>query len=481
MTRRSSPVRPGRFLTLTLALACAALAGTASAVIHLDTGDPSLYTSTSGDNSGWQYEGNFGGYLGTPIAPHYFLTASHIYRAGDTFVFHGETFTVLDGAGYFDPSTDLHLWKVDHAFATYAPLFQPRAPGNTETGRELRTFGCGTQRGDPITFDGTLRGWAWGPGDGVQRWGRNTVAAVVRGDPDNDQWLFLQAPFDSPGLPGESHLSVGDSGGGVFVLQDGLWRLAGINYAVDDLYTTADGGGHFAAAIFDARGYYTQTGPNSYALITGADNVPTSSFATQVSSRLAWLQSIVGDDADLTALPPESFDQWSHAYFTPDALADDTVSGPDADPDGDGVPNLLEYAFNLDPTYPEPVVMTADTGLRGLPLVRLESVADADRRLTVEFVRRTAAGGADVDYAVQFTSSLDPVAGGWQAGGTASVTAINARWERVKVTDDVPVGGAVAARFARVVVTRHDAGRPLRGPGYSTSPSARRSPSPPNR
>ena len=425
----------------------------APAVIHLDTGDPALYASTPGDNSGWQHEGRFGGFLGTPISPHYFLTAAHIGRAGDTFVFHGETFTVLDGHG--DPSTDLCLWKVDHAFATYAPLYQPRAPGNTEAGRELRVFGCGTQRGAEITVGVTLRGWSWGPGDGVERWGRNVAAVVPSGA--NDQWFFLQAPFDSPGLPGEAHLSVGDSGGGVFILQDGLWRLAGINYGVDDLFTTDSGGGGFTAAIFDARGYYSQTGPNSFALITGDSPVPTSSYSTQVSVRLAWIKSVIGDDADLATLPAESFDQWTRAYYAPGQLTDETIVGTNADPDGDGVPNLLEYAFNLDPTYPEPVVMTAGTGLRGLPLVRLETVAPSDQRLTVEFVRRTAASGSGVTYAAQFTSGLGPAAGGWRTGGTESVTAINERWERVKVTDDTSSGKAGRARFARVVVSRDDA------------------------
>jgi hypothetical protein len=30
-------------------------------------------------------------------------------------------------------------------------------------------------------------------------------------------------------------------------------------------------------------------------------------------------------------------------------LTNPTVSGDDADPDGDGIPNLLEYAFALNP------------------------------------------------------------------------------------------------------------------------------------
>jgi hypothetical protein len=40
---------------------------------------------------------------------------------------------------------------------------------------------------------------------------------------------------------------------------------------------------------------------------------------------------------------------WRVTHFTFDELADESVSGWDADPDGDGVINLLEYAFGLDP------------------------------------------------------------------------------------------------------------------------------------
>jgi len=42
------------------------------------------------------------------------------------------------------------------------------------------------------------------------------------------------------------------------------------------------------------------------------------------------------------------FDTWRKEHF-PDALDNPDISGPDADPDGDGIPNLMEYAMGLDP------------------------------------------------------------------------------------------------------------------------------------
>ncbi|HEY2125005.1 MAG TPA: hypothetical protein VGG94_06035, partial [Chthoniobacterales bacterium] len=94
--------------------------------------------------------------------------------------------------------------------------------------------------------------------------------------------------------PNESHLSANDSGGAIFLNDsgDGVWKLAGINYAVDDLYAMPDIASEFAAAIFDARGYYTYDGTN-FTLISGPDPVPTGFYDSRISSELAWIGSVI--------------------------------------------------------------------------------------------------------------------------------------------------------------------------------------------
>ena len=81
-------------------------------------------------------------------------------------------------------------------------------------------------------------------------------------------------------------------------------------------------------------------------------------------------------------------------------------------------------------------------------LTRLSSwnraISGADH-LTLEFVRRTSTGGSGLSYAPQFSSDLSD----WLAVGTATVTAINPRWERVKIVDDVATV-EVTKRFARL-------------------------------
>ena len=283
---------PDRLLGATLAVAlCLLGSGTAPAVIFLDTGDPTANTAApAGDlaGSGWQFEGTWGGFLGTPIAPHFFISAAHVGRAGGNFVFQGSTYTLA--RSFSLPGSDLLIWQVNEMFPYFAPLYAKR----DEISRHLVVIGRGTQRGGGVMLNSTLRGWLWGAWDGVERWGENDVTDVV---PYNGHDLLFAA-FDEHVQPNdhanESHLSSGDSGGAIFLNDsgDGLWKLAAINYAVDDLYTMPDVNSQFVAAIFDARGYYTYDGIN-FTLIGGAAPVPTGFYGSRVSSELAWICSVI--------------------------------------------------------------------------------------------------------------------------------------------------------------------------------------------
>lgn len=50
----------------------------------------------------------------------------------------------------------------------------------------------------------------------------------------------------------------------------------------------------------------------------------------------------------------------SYLYFTQSDAADDLISGPEKDPDGDGSTNRMEYAFGGNPNVPEgsPVIFS---------------------------------------------------------------------------------------------------------------------------
>jgi len=79
------------------------------AVILFRTANPAANTTapTGGlSGSGWQFEGLWGAFLGTPISPHFFfLSAKHVGQAGASFTFDGSPYTLVREFG--DPNSDL--------------------------------------------------------------------------------------------------------------------------------------------------------------------------------------------------------------------------------------------------------------------------------------------------------------------------------------------------------------------------------------
>lgn len=279
----------------------------AQAIIFQATGDSSHnIAAPTGQyaNSGWQYEGYYGGFLGTMIAPQYFITAQHVGYQGTSFIskgiFNGGsdiTYTIdaaaNGGLGYWDiAGTDLRILKINESFSTYAPLYT----GLTEVGMSLVTVGRGGPRGADVMVSGVLHGWQQTAADGVARWGSNIV---------NDVTTFagygelLVSAFNDSGpfyTTEEATLSTGDSGGGVFVNDGGIWKLAGVNFSVDgyfDTNNTTGDGSDFSAALFDRGGLYQGSDAQGWTLIpnVGPDN-PSSFYASRISASAAAIQAI---------------------------------------------------------------------------------------------------------------------------------------------------------------------------------------------
>ncbi len=83
----------GRFLAICFLLLAQCRIG---AVSFYSTSIPSFNsTAPTGAlvESGWQYEGLWGSFLGTPIGPQYFITAEHVGGSiGQSFLFNGLDF-----------------------------------------------------------------------------------------------------------------------------------------------------------------------------------------------------------------------------------------------------------------------------------------------------------------------------------------------------------------------------------------------------
>jgi hypothetical protein len=238
-------------------------------------------------NSGWQYEGTYGAYLGTMIAPQYFITAQHFGTQGSTFtqngIFSGGADVTYNidtaangGAGYWDiAGTDLRIFKIQETFAYYAPLYT----GSSETGLTIAVNGRGGPRGADVFVGGILHGWETSNPDGNARWGTNTVSGIYSsaiGD-------LLTASFSASGTAEEATLSNGDSGGGV-------------NYSIDGMFDTNNitgDGSDFNAALFDRGGLYQGSDSFGWTFVPDLplDN-PSSMYASRISSSAASIMSI---------------------------------------------------------------------------------------------------------------------------------------------------------------------------------------------
>ncbi len=101
-------------------------------------------------------------------------------------------------------------------------------------------------------------------------------------------------------------------------------------------------------------------------------------------SSAAWFEITV--DGDFTS----PWRNWLALHFSEDQLNDESITGPNADPDADGVPNLLELATGGDPLSPDTTV----------GLVELSRAADGSLELRTRALSRATAS-TEVPYESQ--------------------------------------------------------------------------------
>jgi len=128
------------------------------------------------------------------------------------------------------------------------------------------------------------------------------------------------------------------------------------------------------------------------------------------------------------SLPP--YDTWA---VENDLSGDDAL--PDADPDGDGVPNLLEYATGMTPDVADrvPIAASLNGGL-------------------IHFTYRQNKSATDVLFKVEWTDTL--TGSDWSTQDVSAPVPGVDHGSTVEMTVTIPAGGSVNRRFVRLNVSR---------------------------
>jgi hypothetical protein len=152
---------------------------------------------------------------------------------------------------------------------------------------------------------------------------------------------------------------------------------------------------------------------------------------------------------EVSAVEPATIEQWRAMYFATRANAGDAANG--ADPDQDGLANLLEYAVGLDPTHPDSAPSLA-------PVVAHAEGADW---FACEFFRNTNA--TDLTYSVEAADVLPASAWvdlasyrsgtGWSGPGHVEEMIGEPNRVKVRVREAQPLH-AFTNRFLRLRVTQ---------------------------
>lgn len=150
------------------------------------------------------------------------------------------------------------------------------------------------------------------------------------------------------------------------------------------------------------------------------------------------------------------FAQWQATHFSGAELETAAISGPEADPDQDGLKNLVEFGFGFDPR--SGVAEPESPGL-GLPQMTIREERGLFYEVLVYPRRRAGAQIAALVYTPQFSPDLR--SSNWRQFEVVTTSedfpppqaVLNAEWE--KVTSKRELGPVAPARgFARIALSQ---------------------------
>ncbi|MGJ8654790.1 MAG: InlB B-repeat-containing protein, partial [Opitutaceae bacterium] len=183
------------------------------------------------------------------------------------------------------------------------------------------------------------------------------------------------------------------------------------------------------------------TGTTSQTVDHGSDTIAVTAVADANYHFVDWsdgstdnprTDTSVSADIDVTAsFALDQFNDWAAnlGLSGNDAL-------PDATPHGDGVPNLIKFAFNMNGSGPDSGTLVPSVGVSGLPVLSFDS-SGAALVFRFEYVRMK---NPNLFYTPQRSSTL--LGNQWEAmPGALSLSDIDNLWERVVIEHPYSEGG----------------------------------------
>lgn len=250
--------------------------------------DPGLATR-------WGQVGNFSDFLGTPVAAQFFVTAKHLGNLTGQAITFPDATSYTTTAAFFDATSDLAIYQIGGTFPN--DKIVPMYAGSFAANQAMTIFGRGRLRTDTEVIgqrfpNGTeAKGWTWGGFTGNRSWGTNTLDSLTTLPGAGTQ---LAWDFDVGGSANEGILATNDSGGPVFMQEGGVWKLAGINYAIGpkDVRETQSGP-TLEAAVYDYGGLYLDVGGTWTLQSAAGGDKPAISYSSSVPANSTWVQSVI--------------------------------------------------------------------------------------------------------------------------------------------------------------------------------------------
>jgi len=465
----------------------------ARAVI-LSGSDGTQNTTAPADNPYWNNIGSLNQATVVYLGNSWVITAAHVGYG--IVVLGGTTYYPVAGSNVQLSNTDsspadLVIFKLN------SPPALPSVPLATQTsGTEtsLEMIGNGGIRNTGTSFwivsgttwtttvssrNANFAGYVYTPGAALLRWGTNNRSSPVQFQSDGLYNIEGYSTTFSGSLNAAQGV-LGDSGGPVFAKVGAGMVLAGEILAISSfegqpsntvVYGTHLNSGQAngtlcadiasyssqiqsvmnalyqvsTSSVPSAGGSATGAGTYSYAstATVTASASPGYSFAswtengTTASLSASYALTVTASHSLIANFQPSTISTWKSGYFTTARLSDPAVSGDLANPSGDGICVLLDYALHLNP-------------LKANSPSALPQVSGTGGYLTLTYSRNKWA--TDLTYAVEVSADLET----WNSGSSYTSAPVilndNGLTQTVQISDLIPIASG-QRRFIRLRVS----------------------------